>query len=138
MSRKRVEHHLATLADAFDAAKAVIKTPFFFASDISDLARPIAIDGSRKLIEQGNHREAMFWIVATYARCQKVLYHDGPQALQERHDRGFRHVLNDLGITSAGDLRHRSDQIKESLPWVWDLAEAIITANPGIRDGTYP
>jgi len=32
MSRARVEHHLAALSDVFDGAKAVIKTPFFFAS----------------------------------------------------------------------------------------------------------
>jgi hypothetical protein len=58
----------------FDTAKAVIKTPFSFASDISDAAGPIAIDGSRELIERGLHREAVFWIVVTYSRCQKVLF----------------------------------------------------------------
>ena len=45
MSRMCVEHHLTALTDVFDVAKAVVKTPFFFASDISDIARPIAIDG---------------------------------------------------------------------------------------------
>jgi hypothetical protein len=35
MRRVRVEHHLPALADAFDVAAAVIKTSFFFASDIS-------------------------------------------------------------------------------------------------------
>ncbi|HEV2067551.1 MAG TPA: hypothetical protein VGR08_12015, partial [Thermomicrobiales bacterium] len=65
MSRAHVEHHLAALAEAFDAAAAVVTTPFFFAPDISDIARPIAIDGSRELIEHGSHREAVFWMVAT-------------------------------------------------------------------------
>lgn len=32
MSRTRVEHHLSALTEAFDAAKHVVKTPFFFAS----------------------------------------------------------------------------------------------------------
>ena len=35
---------------------------------ITPAARPIAIDGSRELIEAGAHREAVFWIVATFAR----------------------------------------------------------------------
>jgi hypothetical protein len=70
LSREQGERHLAALADAFDAAKAVITTPFSFASDISDVARPIAIDGSRELIARGDHREAVFWIVATSCRCQ--------------------------------------------------------------------
>ncbi len=74
MNRQQVEDHLAALAKVFDAAKEVIKTPLFFAADISENARVVAIDGSRELIEQGYHREALFWMVATYSRCQMVLY----------------------------------------------------------------
>lgn len=134
MSRQRVEHHLAALSDAFDAAKAVITTPFLFASDISDIARPIAIDGSRELIERGDHREAIFWIVATYSRCQKVLDHDAPTAVQERYRPGYRKLLGDFGIASFADLRQRCEQVEGLLPRVWEVAEAIIAANPEIED----
>ena len=134
MSRVRAEHHLAALADAFDAAKLVIRTPFFFAADISDTARPIAIDGSRELIESGYHREAIFWMVATYSRCQKVFHHDAPVELRDRHSPGYRQLLGDLGITSFADLQQRGEQIKSFLPRVWEVAEAIMAANPGIED----
>ena len=134
MSRVRVEHHLAALADVFDVAKEVIKTPFFFASDISDIARPIAIDGSRELIERGYHREAIFWMVATYSRCQKALYHDAPVEMQDRFGPGYRQLLGDLGATSFADLQQRSEQIEELLPHVWEVAEAVMAANPGIED----
>jgi hypothetical protein len=134
MRRSHVEHHLAALADAFDGAKEVIETPFFFASDISDIARPIAIDGSWELIESGYHREAIFWMVATYSRCQTVLYHDAPQEMQDRFSPGYRELLADLGITGLGDLQRRSAQVKGLLPSVWEVAEAIIAANPGIED----
>ena len=60
MNAVRAEQHLAALSEAFDAAKALIVTPFFFAADISDIARPIAIDGSRELIARGEHREGHF------------------------------------------------------------------------------
>ncbi|MCH8294706.1 hypothetical protein IH992_26780 [Candidatus Poribacteria bacterium] len=133
MSRGRVEHHLATLIDVFDVAKTMVKTPFFFASDISDIARPIAIDGSLKLIERGYHREAIFWIVATYSRCQKVLYHDAPVEIQDRFSLGYRQLLGDLGITSFADLQQRNEQVKALLPRVWEEAEAIIAANPEIE-----
>ena len=56
MGRVRVEHHVEALSEVFDAAKVVIRTPFPFASDITDAARPIAISGSRELIERGLHR----------------------------------------------------------------------------------
>jgi hypothetical protein len=134
MSRGQVEHHLAALADAFDAAASVVKTPFFFASDISAMARSIAIDGSRELIERGCHREAIFWIVATYSRCQKVLYHDAPEGMQDRFSPGYRQLLGDLGITAFADLKQRGEQVREMLPRIWEVAEAIMAANPGIED----
>lgn len=133
MSRAQVEHHLAALAEAFDAAKAVIETPLFFASDISAIARPIAIDGSRELIARGQHREAMFWIVATASRCQKILHHDAPAELRERFNPGYRHLLGDLGIASAADLRRRGAQVERALPQFWEVAGAIIAVNPGIE-----
>jgi hypothetical protein len=134
MSRERAARHLAALTDVFDAAKAVIKTPFFFASDISDAARPIAIDGSRELIERGQHREAVFWIVATQSRCQKALYHDAPVETQDRFSPGYRELLADLDITSFADLQRRSEEARAQLAQVWDVAEAIMAANPAIED----
>jgi hypothetical protein len=134
MSRESVAQHLTALTDVFDAAKAVVKTPFPFASDISDIARPITIDGSWDLVERGYHLEAMFWMVATYSRCQKVLYHDAPADMQDRFSPGYRRLLGDLGITSFADLQQRKEQIEVLLPRVWEVAEAIMAANPRIED----
>jgi hypothetical protein len=133
ISRARVEQHLAALAEVFDVTKTVIKTPFFFASDLSDSARPIVIDGSRTLIEEGLHREAIFWMVATYSRCQKVLHHDASIELQEQFDSGYRRLLVDLGVTSFADLQRRGEQVRRVLPLVWEVAEAIMVANSEIE-----
>lgn len=133
MSRERTERHLASLADAFDAAKTVVETPFFFAADISDVGRPVAIDGSRELIEHGLHREAVFWIVATYARCQKILHHDASAEKKEAFAPGFRCLLADLGITSFGDLERRGERVEAFLPRLWEVAEAIMADNRSIE-----
>jgi hypothetical protein len=138
MSRARAKQHLAALTEAFDAAKAVVKTRFFFAADISDIARPIAIDGSQTLIERSSQREAIFWMVATYSRCQKVMYQDAPLERQKRYDPGYRDLLADLGITSPADLQQRGEEVKEFLPRLWEVAEAILAANPGIENGPDP
>jgi hypothetical protein len=132
MNQARAEQHLAALTSAFDTAKVVIHTPFPFAADISDLARPVAIDGSRELIENGDQCEAVFWIVATYSRCQKVLYHDAPEGIQEQHTPGYQALLADLRIGSYADLQQRSQQVRDLLPRVWKAAEAIMAANPEI------
>ncbi len=134
LSPARVERHLATLTEVFDATTPVVTTPFFFASDLGAGARPIAIDGTRDLIERGYHREAVFWIVATYSRCLIVLAQDAPAEMQERFRPGYEHLLGDLGITSPADLQHRSAQVLEQLPDVWDVAMAILEANPAIHE----
>lgn len=86
---QRGQHHLRELATTFDATVQVAKTPFFFSSDITPTARPIAIDGSQRLIDSGDHHEAVFWIIATFARCHTILAADAPNCTQpsRRHSR---------------------------------------------------
>lgn len=132
LTAQRVEYHLGELARTFDIAAAAARTPFFFCSDITATARPIAIDGSRELIQSGCHREAVFWIVATFARCHKILEADAPPAIQEALTPAFEAAMADLGITSANDLIRRANDITKFLPRLWETSEAIISSNPGI------
>lgn len=134
MSREQVEGHLMALEPAFDAAASVVRSPFFFATDISSEARPVAIDGSRDLIEQGFHREAMFWIAVTLARCDKILYHDASPVVRDEHLRSFLALLDDLGVGATADLLDRARQVEEQAPRVWETAEAIMAANPEVVD----
>jgi hypothetical protein len=133
MNRKSVEHHLTSLIKIFDVAKTMIKTPFSFASDISDIARPIVVDGSRKMIHDGYHRETIFWIIVTYSRCQSVLCHDAPMEMKDKFSSSYRQLLSDIGITSFSDLQQRSKQIEEFLPCLWKVTESVITKSPDIK-----
>jgi hypothetical protein len=134
ISRAQAEHHLAALADAFDAAVSAIRSDLPFASEISAAARPLAIDGSRDLIESGHHREAIFWIAVTYSRVQTVLRQDATAETRDRFDPGYRNLLADLGIRSFADLQQRARRIEQRLPEVWQTAEAIIAANPDVEE----
>jgi hypothetical protein len=125
MRRAQAEHHLDALAEVFDAATAVIKTPFPFATDLSALARPIAIDGSRELVARGLHREAVFWLVVTHARCQAVFAADAP-ALLEQFAPGYRALLTDLGIETLADMQQRAEQVRTLLPRIWAVVEELI------------
>jgi len=128
----RVKHHVDELARTFDAASAIARTPFNFSSDITPAARTIAIDGSYELIKAGLHREAMFWIVATFARCHKILASDAAPDLGQSLAPAFYDAVGDLGITSPGDLIRRAENVARFLPRLWDIAEAIMLANPDI------
>jgi hypothetical protein len=131
MSQQRVEQHLAALEPAFDRAGAAVRSPFFFASDLSPIGRRIAIDGSREMIERGAHREAVFWIVATYARCMTVFEADAAE-LVASYEPGFRALLADLGIVTMADIVRRANEVEAFLPAVWKIAMAIVEANPEI------
>ncbi len=110
-----VARHLDALAERFDEAAAVLARtsgpPSSFNADITPAARPVAIDGSRALIDGGDHREAVFWIVATAARCQAVLNARVPALAREREP-AFRALVADLnGLHTPTDVRVRRDAL---------------------------
>ncbi|WP_433444112.1 hypothetical protein [Nonomuraea sp. CA-141351] len=121
LSAARVERHLAALEKVFDATAAVRAPSYRFDSDISPLARPIAIDGTRDLIRRGLHREAVFWLVATYARCLAKRSAAGESGYED----GFRELLADLGAETRKDRRRRGDLVLAALPGVWQTAMAL-------------
>ena len=133
-SRGQADRHLAVITQLFDAAKEAMTTPFPFASDISDSARPVAIDGSRELIERGYPREAMFWIAITHARCHKVLCRDASEEIKQRFNNLDRDLFSDLGVPSCTEIGQRCSEIERALPRVWEVAETIMAANPGIEE----
>ncbi|TRV79756.1 hypothetical protein FKN01_08825 [Streptomyces sp. 130] len=134
VSAPLVRHHLDELARTFDATVPVVRTPFFFAGDLTERARPVALDGSRELADRGDHREAVFWILATFARCHTVLAVDAP-ALHTARLPAFREAVADLtGIAHTGDLLARRDAVLRFVPRLWTVAEEIVAANPRVLE----
>ena len=133
IDRRRVQRHLDNLSDAFDAAAGIIKSPFFFAADITPAAKTVAIAGSQEMVDSGHHREAIFWIVATYARCIAVFTEDGTQEQQGRFEPGFHELLADLGVRSRDDLLVGRHRIELLLSAIDELAEEIIRVNPEVK-----
>ncbi|MEV0580664.1 MULTISPECIES: hypothetical protein [unclassified Streptomyces] len=132
VSAELVRHHAGELTRTFDATVPVARTPFFFSSDLTEQARPIAVDGSLELIGRGEHREAVFWIVATLARCHTVLAVDDPALHAERLP-AFRAAVADLtGITGTAGLLERRDEVLRFLPRLDEAVENVLAANPDI------
>ena len=128
----RTRHHLARLSRLFDATVPVARTPFPFSSDITVAARPIAIGGSQELIDAGDHREAVFWLVVTFGRCLSILHADAP-ALRPDFEDAWRHLRADLGLPGPTAVMARAALVEGALDGIWDTARAIIAANPEIR-----
>lgn len=132
MTPERATAHLEALELAFRDAAEVIRSPFFFAADISDAGYPVAIGGTRDLIAQGDHREAMFWLAATAVRCQQLFIQNAPHLLP-RHLSGFMALMRDMGIRDRADMIARREAMLARLPERWDVAREIIA---GRRDTT--
>ncbi|MFE9206699.1 hypothetical protein [Micromonospora sp. NPDC007230] len=124
VSPARVREHLAGLARTFDEAARVARTPFVFRADITPAARPVVVDGGAELVAAGAHREAMFWIVATYARCHTILAADAP-AREAALRPAFEAAVADLGVASAADRRRRADEVLAALPGWWEVSRAL-------------
>jgi hypothetical protein len=129
--RETVQCHLDRLAVVFDEAVGVSRTPFFFSSDITAAARMIAIDGSQHLVDDGDHREGVFWIIATFARCQQILAVDAPLSVRRGGAAAFRAAVDDLlGLRDFEGLRDRATAVRALLPEL-RRAAASISTSPG-------
>lgn len=131
--RERVQYHLDTLKISFDAARETIRSPLPFTSDLTEIARSLAIEGSAALLDRGLPREALFWIAVTHSRCQKVFWEDGSAELSRFFASSYRDLLTDLGMASFDQIQQRCADIERLLPQVWDAAFELIEANAELK-----
>ncbi|MGK8488022.1 hypothetical protein [Nocardia asiatica] len=131
---EQAEQMLTDLAEVFDRAAEAAHSPFPFSADITAHSRPIAIDATRGLIVAGEHREAVFWMIATYARCLQVLAVDGSEGDRRACTQRLRAALSQIGISCASDLAARADAVTRALPGLFRTAEDIMSANRAILD----
>ena len=85
---------------------------------------------ARELILNGSHREAVFWMVATFARATTYWRSTGRLSFRSSIP-AFDAILADLGITSTDDLS-RADEVLHFLPKLWSVTESILDANPNV------
>lgn len=131
----QVARHLEAVTRMFDAASPVRAGSYRFSSDVSEITRPISIDGSRDMIDRGYHREAVFWLVVTGSRALQKLAHGSGPAAARPFEPEYAELLADLGIASFDDVLARREQALALLPEVWHVAQGIMDAHPDIIDG---
>lgn len=78
MTREQVDSLLVKTATIFDRALEVRRTPTPFSYKLKPHLRPYFIEGSREMIEAGDHREATFWILAGLGTGYVTLLIDAP------------------------------------------------------------
>lgn len=123
MSASRMLSHLNHLEMTYDLAAANCKSAFPFRNDIHPASRIVAIDGSRALIEAGDHREAAFWIIVTFERCHRILRADAPD-LHAQCLPDFMALLSELDADTPQKLAGRIAAVRAHLPWLRELVDA--------------
>jgi hypothetical protein len=122
----QVRHRLDALAETLQVTAEHARTTFPFSSDLRPDTWHLALDGSAELVECGWHREAVWWLLATYARCQHVLAVDAPPDLAAEHEHRLAAAAEDLIGFRPGDGPGRAISVLNLLPEVDSLAEALV------------
>ena len=97
---------------------------YAFRSDISPEGAAVAIGGSRQLIASAHPEDAVFWMLATFARCHIILDMDDPGASTQRLPALWA-FLRDLGIGREEDFGLRLAQLADFLPALRAIAGEV-------------
>jgi hypothetical protein len=134
LDRADVESLLADCAEMFDVATAVTKTPVPFQRKLRPFVRPYIVDGAQVMIDQGYHREAMFWITLFLTVSNAAIQADAAEAERAVYQVRFDRFLGKVGWDQIGDLDARIDRAYSVMDQVFRIADQITEQNPRIVD----
>lgn len=115
------------LEQLFDVAMQTRETWFYFSDDISPVGKVGAIDSARELVRTGNHREALFWIGVTAARCMTILRVDGSDSVRTRFDRYLVDLSRIFGVEHSDSVKERIDSMHAFIPVLEQEVETLIS-----------
>jgi len=101
MSRGDVQVMLDRSVVAFDRSVEVYKTPTPYGFTIRPHLRPYLAEATQEMIDEGNHREAMYWITALAGESYLVLQNDAPHGEKSKFAAQLRAIYAALGYTGT-------------------------------------
>ena len=126
MRRADVQAMLDQSVVAFDRAVAVYHTPTPYGFTIRAHLRPYLVAATQELIDEGQHREATFWIMTLVSEAYVVLQHDAPDAEKPVFAAQFHAMLAALGYTSAAAWTVRIAAAERLTEELFRIADAAV------------
>jgi hypothetical protein len=126
LSRREVDDNLRMCAEAFDKAVAVSRTPVLGSFKLQEHVRPYVVDGTQEMIDDGFHREAMYWVLAFMVISNGAIEVDAPEKEKGVYRENFERLLNDIGWWTHADLERREGQARSLADKVFQAAEEIV------------
>jgi hypothetical protein len=133
IDRGQVESYLQECVTAFERAVEVKRTPFYGDFNIHSYVRPYLVEGSQEMIDEGNHREAMFWITFFHYLANVTIQNDAPEAEKPQYQAGFEQLLSGLGLHPLNDWQSRIQLAKNVAEEFFQLADEVIENHPDIK-----
>jgi hypothetical protein len=132
MSRADVQAMLDRSVVAFDRSVEVYQTPTPFGFTIRPHLRPYLAEATQEMIDEGNHREAMFWITALAGESYLVLQNDAPDGENPEFAAQLQAMHAALGYadTSAEAWAERVASAERLAQEIYRIADALVALNP--------
>ncbi len=129
LDRRQVEVYLAACAAAFDLAEAVKDRWVPFDFKLQPHVRPYIVDGAREMIDEGQHREAMFWIASFLIIAHTAIQWCAPE--QARMSQAAVDTLTaDVGLTDHDALPARVPRLRALAAAVSAVADGAVDRLP--------
>jgi hypothetical protein len=130
MSRADVQALLDQTVIAFDRSVEVYQTPTPYGFTIRPHLRPYVVAATQEMIDEGNHREAIYWITALAGESYLVLQNDAPEAEKPLFaaQQQVMHVA--LGYTSTERWPERVASAEHLAREIYHIADTLAAAHP--------
>jgi hypothetical protein len=132
MSREDVQAMLDRSVVAFDRSVEVYRTPTPYGFTIRPHLRPYLAEATREMIDEGNHREAMFWISALAGESYLVLQNDAPDEEKPGFAGQLQAMYAALGYTdtSAEAWEERVGFAERLAQEIYCITDTLVALNP--------
>ena len=120
-----VQALIPPLMELFRRAIVVSKTPFFFSFEFEPAAEPLFQNGIQEMIDSGDHREAMLFVLFLHAVCGQAIVFDGTEQDKLLFQTVFNSTTGLVGGQSLADIQERSRRSLAFLPSMMKACESI-------------
>ncbi len=128
--RDLAKAYLAACAAAFDKAVAVIDRPVPFGYSLRPHVRPYIIEGAREMIDEGYHREAMFWIASYLMIASHAIGRCAPYPDLSPYQEAVDRLHRDSGLADHGAVSARLAMARELVADISAVTDRIIAGVP--------
>jgi hypothetical protein len=126
LTRDEVESWLAPVAEAYDRAVTVKRSPSPYAFKLHAHLRPYFIAGAQELIDEGKHREAMWWLLFGYTISNSTLQQDAEADEWSYHQAQLGRMLGVLAMEPESARRIRALRARQLADQLFVLVDELV------------